>query len=131
MPVVLTLLLTASALLNATVENRFAAWIDGRDHSIASLRAILGPELQEQRPRDLGFGLRRVDFNGDGQFLIVTAVVLDGTVLYVRGVAGSAEWKRARKPFPSRSPKRRMRMTAVVPQRWLLPRGIRPGQERG
>lgn len=95
MPVLLALLLTAGAHLNATVENRFAAWIEARDHSIASLSAVLGPELQEQRPRDLGFRLRRVDFNGDGQFLIVTAVVLDGTVLYVQGVAGSAKWKRA------------------------------------
>lgn len=95
MPVALTLLLITSALLGAPVENRFAAWIDAREHSTASLRAVLGPELQEQRPRDLGFGLRRVDFNGDGQFLIVTAVVLEETVLYAQGVAGSARWKRA------------------------------------
>ena len=78
----------------ASVEERFATWVARGERSIAALRAALGPELEADNGRDLGFGLRRITLDGDGQSLSVDAVVLEGRVLYVHANEAGGQLKR-------------------------------------
>jgi hypothetical protein len=94
----LTALLLAVLMTDAdpqpAVAKRFLGWLAGADRSVASLIGILGPELEPSRPRDLGFAIQRISISGDGQWLGVEAVILDGQVIYVSSNEAAGSVKR-------------------------------------
>lgn len=81
-------------LLQLTAADRFTQWLAGNDHSTAALSGALTPEVQPEPARDLGFGLQRVEFRGEGP-MDIEAVFLADKVLYVDADLG--EGKRVRR----------------------------------